>query len=124
VATARVLVVEDEFLIRLIVAETLGDAGFQVEEASTAEEAMRVLRMSDRFDLLLTDIHMPGRFNGIDVARHARELHPDIPVVFLTGRSDALRAYGELGPRDALVQKPYGPEEVLTVVRAMLAANH
>ena len=122
-AGVRVLLVEDEFLIRLILAETLGDAGFAVTEAADGEEAVRRLDEDGPYDLLVTDVQMPGRFDGVAVARHARERLPDMPVVFATGRPDRVRALGALGERDALVQKPYGPKELLGVIQRVLGSR-
>lgn len=116
----RVLFVEDEELIRTILTETMIEAGLEVTEAANGEEAMQLLGQR-RFDLLLTDVHMPGRFNGVDIARQVRALWPEVPVVFVTGRPDTLRAFGTPGPRDRSVLKPYKPSDVLTAIQASLA---
>ncbi len=116
----RVLFVEDEELIRMILTETMIEAGLEVTEAANGEEAMQLLGQR-RFDLLLTDVHMPGRFNGVDIARQVRALWPEMPVVFVTGRPDTLRAFGTSGPRDRSVLKPYKPSDVLTAIQASLA---
>jgi CheY-like chemotaxis protein len=116
----RVLFVEDEELIRMILTETMIEAGLEVTEAANGEEAMQLLE-ERRFDLLLTDVHMPGRFNGVDIARQVRALWPAVPVVFVTGRPDTLRAFGTPGPRDRSVLKPYKPSDVLTAIQASLA---
>ncbi len=119
---SRVLFVEDEELIRMILTETMIEAGLDVTEAADGEEAMRLLEQRRTFDLLLTDVHMPGRFNGVDIARQVRALWPEVPVVFVTGRPDTLRAFGTPGPRDRSVLKPYRPSDVLTAIQASLAA--
>jgi len=120
----RVLFVEDEELIRQIVAETLIEAGFEVTEACNGEAALGLLQERHGFDLLLTDVHMPGRLNGVDVARHMRSLWPEIPVVFVTGRPDTLHAFGSPGPRDRCVLKPYRPTDALAAIRSSLAQEH
>lgn len=117
----HILFVEDEDFIRLIVAETLVEAGLRVTEARNGEMALNLLKEQSDFDLLLTDVHMPGRFNGIDVAVHMRSLWPEIPVVFVTGRPDALHAFGPPGPYDRFVLKPYKPTDALAAVRSSLA---
>ena len=68
----RVLVVEDEELIRLILAEVLADEGYQVVEAGTGDEAVRLIDGPDGFHAVITDIHMPGTRDGIAVGHHAR----------------------------------------------------
>ena len=120
---SRVLFVEDEDLIRLIVAETLIEAGLKVIEACNGESALGLLQERCGFDLLLTDVHMPGRFNGIDVALHMRSLWPEVPVVFVTGRPDALHAFGPCGPHDRCILKPYRPTDVLAAIRSCLARH-
>jgi len=117
----RILFVEDEDLIRLTVAETLIEAGLQVTEASNGEHALSLLQEHCGFDLLLTDVHMPGGLSGIDVAMHVRSLWPEIPVVFVTGRPDVLHAFGPPGPYDRFVFKPYKPTDLLVAVRSSLA---
>jgi len=72
VAAARVLLAEDEVLIRLVAAEHLRDEGFEVVEAWDGDEAARLLDGPGRFDVLFTDVRMPGLLDGIDVAMHAR----------------------------------------------------
>ncbi len=118
----RVLVVEDEELVRLILAETLGDAGFAVVEAATGDEAVELIDDPDGFDLIVTDIQMPGRLDGIGVGRHARAQDAGVPIVYVTGRPDSLSSIGSLGPRDAFVRKPYGPLDVMAAVDRLLAA--
>jgi len=117
----RILFVEDEDFIRLTVTETLVEAGLHVTEASNGEDALSLLQGHCGFDLLLTDVHMPGRLSGIDIALHVRSLWPETPVVFVTGRPDVLHAFGPPGPYDRIVFKPYRPTDVLVAVRSSLA---
>lgn len=119
----HVLFVEDEELIRVILTETMVEAGLDVTEAVDGDEAMGLLVQQRRFDLLLTDVHMPGRFNGVDIARRMRTLWPEVPVVFVTGRPDTLQAFGPPGPRDRSVLKPYKPSDVLMAIWASLACG-
>jgi CheY-like chemotaxis protein len=120
---ARILLVEDEPLIRALLAETLHEADFDIVEAGNGEEAMATLERQDGFDLLLTDVHMPGRFSGVDVARFARARDPDLPVVFATGRPETLDDFGTLGSRDVCLAKPFRPRQAVDVVTRLLAAE-
>ncbi len=116
-----ILLVEDEFLIRLILAEELTENGFTVREAENGDEASALIETnSDAFTLLVTDIHMPGKLDGIEVARRMRERRPDIPVIYTTGRPNVLNALRPLGEREILVPKPFTPSELLGVVRRLL----
>ncbi len=121
---ARILLVEDEPSIRELLAEVLAEADLDVAEAGDGEQAMLILDHQGRFDLLLTDVHMPGRFDGVDVARRARALDPGLPVVFATGRPDTLLpSFGELGPGEVCLTKPFSPREALCAVGRLLAAR-
>lgn len=122
-ARVRVLVVEDEELIRLILVESLMDEGFHVVEAGTGDKAAELIDGSERFHAVVTDIHMPGERDGIAVGRHARSRHPRIPVIYCTGRPDALHGAGPLGDRDVLVRKPYLPSHIVTMLRSLLALS-
>ena len=72
----RVLLVEDELLVREVAAEDLGEAGFDVTPASDGDEALAILREGTDFDLLFTDIRMPGATDGWDLAREAQADDP------------------------------------------------
>lgn len=118
---ARVLLVEDETLIRMILAEALADEGFEVLEAASGDEAARVAEGAG-FDLLLTDVQMPGRLDGVALARHLLQNRPDLPVVYVTGRPESLDRI-ERRDRVAYVRKPYSPSEVIAVVRGLLESD-
>ena len=93
-----ILLVEDEWLIRAMVAEELIEGGFVVREAADSDEASALIAEdSAAFTLLVTDVHMPGRLDGIGVARLLLEHRPALPVIYTTGRPDVLRALQPLG---------------------------
>jgi len=117
-AGPKVLVVEDEFLIRLTLAEALSDEGFEVLEAATADEALGLVRNDDGIELLLTDIQLPGKLDGIGLAREARLHAPVLPVIFMTGRPESVIQAGRSG-RDAFIAKPYLPSEVCAAARRL-----
>jgi CheY-like chemotaxis protein len=75
----KVLVVEDEELLRAVAVEALEEAGFQVIEATTGEEAIRKCQVP--LDALFTDIRLPGQIDGWDIAEHCRDAAPKLPVV-------------------------------------------
>lgn len=100
----RVLVVEDEFLIRMTLAEALGDEGFEVIEAETGDAALPILQADPGIRLLLTDIQLPGALNGRALAKKAREHLPSLPIIFMTGRPDPTDAST---PLDVYIAKPY-----------------
>ena len=100
----RVLLVEDELLVREVAAEDLREAGFEVTPASDGDEALAILREGRRFDLLFTDIRMPSQVDGWDLAREAKTMLPDLKVIYATGLGDfADRLTGD----ERYVCKPY-----------------
>ena|SRR5689334_2284323 len=116
-----VLIVEDEALIRDILVEQLRSHGHDVCEAQTGDDAAVLIENPPKvFTLLITDIHMPGQRDGVEVGRLMRRHHPSVPIIYTTGRSDALAAIGVPGARDAVVPKPYTPSQIIDVARQLL----
>jgi two-component system, response regulator PdtaR len=90
---ATVLVVDDEVLLRLTMAENPMASGFRVVQASHADEALKILSSSQRIDCVLTDVRMPGSLNGLELAGRIRQLWPHLKVVIVSGEqlSEATR---------------------------------
>jgi CheY-like chemotaxis protein len=82
----RVLLVEDEEMVREVVIWTLEDMGFDVVGASSGDQALDILR-DGAIDILLTDIRMPGGIDGWTLAEKAREVLPDLPIIYMSGFS-------------------------------------
>jgi DNA-binding response OmpR family regulator len=117
-----VLIVEDEALIRLIVSEEFVEAGFEVREAVSGDEAVALIQNPPiAFTLLVTDIHMPGKHDGIAVARLMRRHYPLVPVIYISGRPDILNSIGPLGQTEALLAKPFLPSRLLREAHRLLA---
>ncbi len=117
----RLLLVEDEGLIRLTLAEILERAGYHVTEAVNGDDARVLLGGPNGFDVLLTDIQMPGGSDGIDVARDFHLKHPNSPVVFMTGRPDTLLRIGCLTTSQRLLRKPFAASQMLAALDSLLA---
>ena len=116
----RILLVEDEPVIRGLMADMLGDAGFEVTATCTGDEAAILIADSDLFDVLLTDVTMPGLIDGIGLAEHAREVHPDLPVVFVSGRPDNARRAEAVGQPSAFMPKPYDAGRVISTIGRLM----
>jgi NO-binding membrane sensor protein with MHYT domain/CheY-like chemotaxis protein/nitrogen-specific signal transduction histidine kinase len=117
----RVLVVEDEAPVRTIVSEQLRSLGYEVRHASNAEEALEHLRLR-RFDLLLTDVVMPGRLNGKGLSVEVERLWPETRIVFMSGYSEnALLHDGRLDNGVMLLAKPHLKSDLAKIVRKALA---
>jgi CheY-like chemotaxis protein len=118
----RVLLVEDEPMVREMAADALKDEGFDVIEAATGDAAVLLLVDPDDIDVVLTDVRMPGKMDGIDVAVRARELHPTIVVIVVSGYAPQLtERLSGLTPPPVFVRKPYRPSEIIRTVRRMAA---
>ena len=117
---SRVLLVEDEFLLCDMIAEALSDYGFEVYAVANAKDALRHLTCGSPCDILLTDIKLAGSIDGTALARLARELRPNLPVVYASG------SYHTIEELDAVsgaifVPKPYNPDALCEVLSEMTA---
>ncbi len=84
-------VVDDEPTIRMLIADTLGELGYQAIEAGDGPSGLRVLESNARIDLLITDYGLPGDMNGKQMADRARERRPDLKVLFITAKRNILQ---------------------------------
>jgi two-component system OmpR family response regulator len=107
----RVLLVEDEFLICMMMADVLAEHGFEVRAAANARDALAHLTRGAPCDVLLTDLNLGPGLDGSGLAKLARELRPHLPVVYVSG---SVRRIEELEPVPgaAFIAKPYVPEKV------------
>jgi CheY-like chemotaxis protein len=112
----KVLLVEDEPLFRMAMADLLEDAGFDVTVACSGDEAVILLAENDRFDALMTDITMPGAIDGVELAEHAREIHAGLPVVFVSGVPENARRSGEVEQPMAYFPKPFDMDALLAAL--------
>jgi len=117
-----VLLVEDEVMISSLVADCLTAAGFIVQEVTTADEALRYIKSGADIDVLFTDINLPGRMNGAELAERARELRPEMPIVYASGRFK-LSDISPLVPRSLFMAKPYDPEDVCALLTRLTGAS-
>ena len=116
-----VLIVEDDVLQRLGVADYLRDSGFQVVEAATADEAKSVLEAGVEVDLIFTDISMPSGIDGVALAQWAANNHTDTPVMITSGLQSALDIARTACPQaKALILKPYDYDALVRRLRAVL----
>lgn len=117
-----VLLVDDEVLIDDLIAEALREAGYDVESAHDGEAALALLDGQRRFRAIVTDVHLGRGPTGWDVARHAREIQADIPVVYVSG-GDA-HDWGAQGvPGSTMITKPFAPAQIITAVSALMNAS-
>ncbi|MFC4172129.1 response regulator [Microvirga sp. GCM10011540] len=113
---STVLLVEDEPLIRLFIAELLEDAGFRVVEAANATEALVILEAGLRVNVLLTDVEMPVGCNGFELAHKVHETWPEAEILIMSGRQ--WPAFGDLPPGAAFLAKPCPNEAIVSHVHS------
>jgi DNA-binding NtrC family response regulator len=112
------LIVEDEFLIRMVLADTLADEGYDVVEAGNVLEALAILGQR-KVDAVVTDVDMPGGLSGLDLARMISTTHLTVPVIVASGRH---RPTSEEMPGDAMfIPKPYRAATIAAMVGEMTA---
>ncbi len=113
------LVVEDDFLVRLTLVDALSDSGFDVLEAVDATEALSLLCERDDIVGLLTDINLPGGMDGFALARAARVMRPSLPVVYASGRYSAVEAAKSVD-NSRFLAKPFTPALAAAVLRDLM----
>jgi len=120
--TGRILVVEDELLIGMDMAEAFRDEGYDALVAVSGEEGLAILEREHDFRVVFTDVDLPGRIDGIDLANEIERRWPQIEVLMTSGHhvpnTDMVRSYGRFVP------KPYPPAAVVRRVNDILDARH
>lgn len=117
-----ILVVEDEALIRLYVADYLKDSGFKVVEAADGTTALEILQSDERVDLVFTDITLPGVTDGLALAQWVRRRKPGLPVILTSGKVTPEGAR-ELGNPEPFFPKPCNYAEIADRMHLMLAKS-
>ena len=118
-----IMVVEDDHLVQTMVEAALVDGGFESAIAASGEEAVTLLKGGlTKYRALVTDINLRGSMEGWEVARQAREIDPEFPIVYMTGLS--AEEYGSKGvPNSILLNKPFAPAQLVTAVSQLLNAG-
>ena len=117
----RILFVDDDPAMRDLVRRVLERQGFFVQPVPTAEVALLLLEEKINFDLLITDVVMPGGMNGFELADIAKRLQPRLQVMYLTGYLNLpRRRMAQL--HGVLVPKPVPPSQLIREIRGLLAA--
>jgi len=114
-----ILVVEDEGLVRDVSVQQLTEAGYRVLEAESAIEALAILESGAAVAVLFTDVNMPGRLNGLDLARVVHERWPAVRLIVTSGG-------GQVAPEDVpehgrFLPKPYRLSHLTTLVEELAA---
>ncbi|MGI4945650.1 MAG: ATP-binding protein [Janthinobacterium lividum] len=117
-----VLVVDDEPAVRMLVGDVLRDMGYDVTEAVDGLEGLRILQSKQHFDLLVSDVGLPGGMNGRQLADAARVQRPRLKVLFITGFAEnAAWGSGKLEPDMQVLTKPFALNVLTATVESMLS---
>ena len=115
----RVLLADDEVLVRDLVQESLEEAGYDVIAAGSGAEAIGALEAETEFVAIVTDVNFGGPPVGWEVAVRARELRPNMAVVYMTG--DSAHEWSAHGvPQSTIITKPFAPSQIAVAVASLL----
>lgn len=121
---ARILLVEDEPMLLENLCTVLTKGGYLVQTASTGDEAARIFEADQSFDLIVTDIVMPGKLQGTTLSHRVREIRGDIPFVFMSGYAREAAVHGNgLRPEDIRLMKPIRRSDLIKAIETALR-NH
>lgn len=119
-----ILLVDDEALVRMVLAEELENLGYTIVEAGDAHQAMKLLNEGGKIDLLLTDVGLPNGMNGRQLADAVLQAKPGLPVIFITGYAEkTVLNDGDLGAGMRVMTKPFATEKLAQLVREVLNAG-
>jgi CheY-like chemotaxis protein len=117
------LVVEDDPAVRMIVIDELNELGYTTLEAMDGPTAIPILQSSQKIDLLISDVGLPG-MNGRQIAEIGRQHRPGLPVLFMTGYAQSAAARSEfLAPGMEMISKPFSMDEMAAKIRDMLSGD-
>jgi CheY-like chemotaxis protein len=116
-----VLIVEDEFLLRLDAVDMIAAAGYEVLEAGNADEAIEILEAHRDITVIFTDIQMPGSMDGLKLARAVRGRWPPIKIVATSGHVHVNET--DLPEGGRFLPKPYSPKQVTGVLRELMSGR-
>lgn len=117
----RILVVEDEPLLRLMNADLLSEAGYEVVEAGNAHEALDVLTCHDDIKVVFTDVEMPGELNGFDLADTIEQRWPSIGILVTSGRCYPERL--SASAQRVFLPKPFSVIKVVDLIEGLMRAH-
>lgn len=115
----EILVVEDEPLLLMDIADQLRERDFSVHEASNADEAIRVLERNGAIRLIITDIDMPGSMDGLRLAAAVRDRWPPVKIIVVSGQRSIDES--DLPDGSLFFSKPYSADRIASSMRALLA---
>lgn len=120
----KILVIDDEAIVRMLIMDVLEEQGYQALEAHDGPSALKIIESGVKFDLLVTDVGLPGGMNGRQLADAARTKQPGLKVLFVTGYAEnAVVGNGHLEPGMHVLTKPFPVDELGRRVKEILGAH-
>jgi PAS domain S-box-containing protein len=116
-----ILLVEDDAMVRQSTKRMLKDAGYEIIDAENGEIAFQTLSKRTDIDLVFTDVVMPGRYNGFDVAKEAKTLYPEIAVLITSGYIGSIKTPNEYSDYSPILQKPYTKQILLSRIHEAIS---
>ena len=117
---ANILLVDDNDDVRASMRRALAQDGHGVVEAESGDTAAALIEEAAPFDMLVTDVRMPGSCDGMALASYWHKKVPDRPVLFVSGDTNNRLDSGALGPHQAVLHKPFRRASLLNAVRRLL----
>jgi DNA-binding NtrC family response regulator len=121
---SHVLLVDDDQALLSALAETLRAEGYLAQPAISGDVALVLLQQRVPFQLLITDVVLPGLLDGFALARRAREFCPSISVIYTTGHPHVAHVRAHGAPYGEILAKPYRAHTLLTIVSMALGERH
>src|SRR3954471_15595244 len=122
IPASSILVVEDEVLVRLVIADYLRECGYKVYEAVNAQEAIAMLQSPEvAVDIVFSDVQMPGDMDGFALSRWIRANKPGVQVILTSGVERSANIAATLCEAGPLLEKPYPPQDVVDRIKQLAA---
>lgn len=121
ICVTKILVVEDEPIIRLGLINTIEDAGYNVGEAANADHAVRTLEADSSFEIIVTDVDMPGSMDGIALAHYVRRRWPTVQMVVISGKVGVQP--GDLPDGVPFMSKPFQEPRLIATIESLAGAG-
>jgi DNA-binding response OmpR family regulator len=118
----RVLLIEDDALLRMMLSDRMAEEGIDVQGLANAEDALILLGAGQVPDVLVTDIRLGGGLSGFDLAEVARAKHPEVGVILISGAPPEDMSHG-LRRRELFLAKPFQPEALAAAIRQAAAKD-
>ncbi|MFJ3487801.1 response regulator [Pseudomonas sp. NPDC090202] len=116
-----VLIVEDEPLILMLLADYLSGEGYRVLQAENGEQAFEILATKPHLDLMITDYRLPGGVSGVQIAEPAVKLRPELKVIFISGYpAEIVESGSPIARKAPILAKPFTMESLQTQIQSLL----